>query len=363
MKILKHTGSLLIALTYFSSSAQDLRVTVQPGLALVASDSLKMVFNEASFINNGSLLPGKSTVIFTGSSFTNNTFIGGGRPVSFHNLVIDRLNNDLALGNNILVDGVLRMDNGNLQLNNYMLDLGSTGHIEGERNSARIQGQQGGVIKVAAVLHAPRAVNPGNIGVEISSDADLGNTVITRSHETQLNIGSGRSIERNFTITPEKNTGLRASLRFYYLEAELGEHNKTELSIFSKSGYTGWAVKGKDKTDMVANWIVKNNIDQLGSYTLAKPLPSAFANRELKSSLQVFPNPARDRFQLLVVSDVEKDDMIYLTDQLGKKLEYKRVHYIIGTNSIVWDIGKYPQGVYYLAFTDGGWGTVKVIRQ
>jgi len=70
----------------------------------------------------------------------------------------------------------LVLNSGNLELNNHTIDLGATGHIAEERNEARITGISGGIIKATVLLNAPRSVNPGNIGVEITSAANLGLT-------------------------------------------------------------------------------------------------------------------------------------------------------------------------------------------
>ncbi len=78
-------------------------------------------------------------------------------------------------------------------MNNYMLDLGSSGNIANESNNSCITGTTGGAIRITTVLNAPQGVNPGNIGVELTSDADLGSTVITRGHVQQTSSNGNRA--------------------------------------------------------------------------------------------------------------------------------------------------------------------------
>src|ERR1700754_1301347 len=156
------------------------QVQSSAGLKLVATGPLKLVFNDAALINHGSFSPGNSTVIFQGNA---SSLIGGSSAVNFHNLVLDK---DVSLENDLNVSGKISLAKGNLHLNSRTLDLGYTGSIDGERNEARITGNSGGIVKAYALLNSPAAANPGNMGVEISSNSSLGETVIIRGHSAQF---------------------------------------------------------------------------------------------------------------------------------------------------------------------------------
>ena len=95
---------------------------------------------------------------------------------------------------------------GNLQLNSYNINLKTTGKIIGETPISCIRGASGGTITAVAKLIAPQAANPGNIGVELTSGATLGATVITRGHLPQSFADGGLGIQRHFTITPTNNS-------------------------------------------------------------------------------------------------------------------------------------------------------------
>ena len=229
MRLLAMT--LLLALFGLAGWAQGLQLT--PGIHWVVNGPSQLILHNASLINDGSFFADSGTVVFTSDTGSGGAIIGGANPVSFHDLRIGKAANDLQLNNDAFVAGRIMLDSGNLQLNGYLLDLGASGSIIGERNEARITGVHGGTVRITALLHGPHAVNPGNIGVEITSDADLGSTVITRGHFQLTNSSGETSIQRWFDITPETNTNLHASLRLFYLDEELAGKNKNALALFS----------------------------------------------------------------------------------------------------------------------------------
>jgi hypothetical protein len=331
------------------------------GLKLVAIGELKMVFNDAGLINHGQFSPGNSTVIFKGNTPAT---ISGSNAVSFHNLVISKTGQDLSLDNDLNISGHLTLEQGNLQLNSRTLDLGYTGRIEGERNNARITGNPGGVIKAYAVLNSPAAANPGNLGVEISSASSLGETVIIRGHSAQLSAEGQPVIARYYDIKPRFNTNLRATLRFYYLDAELNNGKEDALTFFSsKNDQASWIEAGKDKSDLSTNWVVKNNLDQLHRFTLAGATNKMLAQQNSKTSVQLFPNPTPGQFTILLNSSTDQESAVNLYDQLGRLLESKKVQFRAGVNNIKWNIARYANGTYYLSFGNTDLKTVKIVKE
>ncbi len=345
--------------------SQELRLSA--GVQLVATGAPNLVLNNISLINDGGFTADSSTVIFrsdAGVRIGGNTFsgarIGGNSPLSFYNLTVGGSSGDLRLANNIAVAGHVTMDSGNLQLNHYRLDLGGTGSIWGERALSCITGLDGGTITVTASLAAPQSINPGNIGVELSSPENLGLTVITRGHTPQTNADGTTGIQRYFDFVPSTNAHLHATLRFFYLDGELGASNKNELAVFSNTaGQSGWISRGKDAADIIANSVTKSNIDELHRFTLATEFPKTAE----KAAAQVFPNPAGDKFTLVFFSALQKDAFISLYDAAGNQLELRKTHCQPGTNTIEWPIGRYAAGVYRVAFDNMDIKPAAVIKQ
>lgn len=356
---------ILLVIFGFGGQAQSLQLT--PGINWVVNGPAQLILHNASLINNGGFIADSGTVIFTGDTFTPGAFIGGANPVAFYNLMIGNLANDLQLNSNTFVTGRITLDSGNLQLNNYLLDLGSSGSIAGERNEARIIGERGGAIRITAQLNSPHAVNPGNIGVEITSEANLGSTVITRGHVSQTNSTGETGIQRWFNIVPETNTNLHASLRFFYLDDELAGKNKNALTLFSgEEMINALTPLGKDAADSVYNWILKSNIDQLHRFTLAIGSGKAFSKTGASGiipSLKIYPNPAHDAFALQLISGEEGNGVMYLYDQSGNLLEERAAYWQAGVNTINWNISRYATGVYYLSIGGSNGSAIKIIRQ
>ena len=336
-------------------AAQGIHIT--PGAHLVVNGVPSLVFNNASIVNDGEFSAGNGSLLFTGDSASMaRPFIGGGASVAFYNLVVDRGAGDLLMNNNIAVAGKVILNRGNLQLNNFVLDLGGSGSIEGERANSCITGVNGGIITLTTFLNAPRAINPGNIGVEITSEANLGYTVINRGHLLQ----SGENgIQRYFDITPQLDGP--ASLRFFYLEGELAGKGKGQLAVFSgRAGESRLSLRGKDGSDPTANWVLKRNVGLSQRWTLAVDSKRASFG---EGGTVVYPNPVRDAFDLRIVRDNAGSGVIYLYDGSGHLLEQKKVYWQAGVNTIGWDIGRYSRGVFYLSVDGRIDGAIKIVRQ
>jgi hypothetical protein len=365
MKAIKNIllyGCTVLPVFYpFGGQAQGIRLT--SGIQWVVQGSPSIVLNNASLINDGSFAADSSSVTFTGDMTNTGAFIGGANPVFFYNLRIGNSANDLQLNNNAFVTGRITFDNGNLQLNSYKLDLGNTGSIEGERNEARIISSQGGTICVTAQLNKPRAVNPGNIGVEVTSEADMGITVITRGNTPLINSDGQTGIQRWFDIAPETYTTASASLRFFYFDGELTGNDKYSLVVFSsKEGDNRWSPGGRDASDPISNWILKSNLDPFRRFTLGIPADKAAPG--IKTfSVQVYPNPAHDVFTILMVTKKEGNGIMQLYDQSGNLLEEKAAYWQAGVNTINWDISRYARGVYYLSVGGSNGSNIKIVRQ
>jgi len=323
--------------------AQGLHLT--KGASLVVNGKPSIVLNNAGLTNNGQFIADSGTVVFTGDNAGTASFVDGRNPVAFYNLTVTRSSGDLWLHNDAAIGGRIDMQGGNLLLNNHVLDLGTTGSILGESNYSSISGADGGVVKARALLNVPHGANPGNIGVAISSEANLGWTSVARGH-IQQNAGTGSGIQRYFDIDPEFNSGRPGSLRFFYLDGELDGKNVDELGVFSSDGF-GWTSRGKDLADRTAGWVTKENIGLSHRFTLA--IPGSSVNRSGVGLLQVSPNPSAGAFRTLLVCDQEGDRLIGLYDGAGHLLERKKWHCIRGMNVVEWNVTGLAQGAYHLS--------------
>lgn len=331
------------------------QITASRDLKLVADGPVQLVFHNTSFTSYGSITAGNSTFVFTGTAA--GVVLGGNKPIALEHLVIKKETHALELDTDVTLAGNLIMQQGNLQLNHHVLDLGYTGKIMGESNESRITAHSGGYIRAMADLQAPVSVNPGNIGVEISSTAPLGITEIRRGHTTYATDGE-TTIGRYYEIVPQHNANLNATLRFYYLDAELDNTREQSLSLLTNSRTkVGWSIAGKDASDQQSNWVLKKELGQLHRFTLA-----ATANSSLAASLQLFPNPTPGNVTLQINSREAKATTLLLYDHLGRLLESKKIQCHAGANTFSWDISKYPAGTYHVTFANELANSVKLIR-
>jgi hypothetical protein len=351
-------------LNYFPLIVQAQGIHLSEGVHMVMQGKPCLVLDNAGITNNGNIVTDSGTVVFTGDGTSGSSSIGGNQSISFYNLRIDKSFNEVKLDNDIMVTGRVLMNQGSLQLNNHLLDLGSTGMISGESNHSFITGVHGGTIKIAALLNAPQAVNPGNIGVELTSPANLGLTVISRGHVQQTGSDGETSIQRYFEIAPAVNTGLDASLRFYYLDGELAGNNKNELSLFtSLENGNSWSARVNGNINRGDHSIMENHLDQLFRYTLAVGTNKGSNVTAINPSVRLYPNPTADGFTVMLYSPREKTEVIQLCDPLGHVLEQKEWHCQAGANSLQWNIGKYAGGVYLLCFVNPSLRNLQIVKQ
>jgi hypothetical protein len=268
----------ILFLFAFTPSIADAQGTYATGgIKLVANGPVNLVIDNGAFSNSGAFTAGQSTVSFTGTAPTANSFIGGASATVFYDLLLNKSSNDLQLNNNISVSNHLTLSSGLFQLNNQVINLGNTGLLVGESNSSRVTGTTGGLITATATLNGSVNANPGNLGMIITSAANLGITVVSRGHKQPISLTNGIGIYRYYDLTPANNAGLDATITFNYFDGELGPIVENELIMWiSSDGGMVWnpVGNGGDVKDRVSNFILKNNVDLFYRFTLGSNITS-----------------------------------------------------------------------------------------
>jgi hypothetical protein len=324
---------------------------INKGGSIVVSGNASLVLVDGGIVNNRSFSAGHGTVVFRGTA--TGVSIGGSSHILLNNLSLEKTSGDVLLGADIAVDSILSMSGGNLQLNGFTLDLGSgAGAIMGENNDSRITGPNGGLIRKKALLNNPSGVNPGNIGLSITSTADWGMTIIERGHMPQTCAAGGASVNRYFDIRPGEGAGLNAALKFYCLDAELAGRRRSELSLWASSDNGSvWKPVG----DNIANGVMLA-IRQKSRITLAGVVdrPPAFS---------VFPNPVSDKINLVIHSDRSQQLRIALYDAIGRLVSFKDLTIEPGDELYEWDISLVATGTYFLRSSDARLPVIKIIKK
>jgi hypothetical protein len=328
-------------MTAYTLQAQEVRIS--NGAYVTVDGNAQIVMNGMGLNNNGNFRALSGTLVFTGGKSEGASFISGTSFPSFHHLRIDRTSGDLQLNTRIFVDGNLEFINGNVDLNNYSIDLGSTGKLVGESRNARLLGQNGGYVKSNVFIEQGQEINPGNLGLQLSSNQYLGNTTIIRGHLQQQNKNGEVSIERYYEVAPAFPIADKMKVRAYFLDVESTNFDPQQLGLWSSADAgRNWS---QVKTDATNYELTKSDGPGVMRITYFNKRP----NNQLNNTfIQLYPNPVRDRFTLAYYSAEEEDIIVNLYSKNGQLLEAKKIRALVGLNKIDWNVDKYSAGNYQL---------------
>src|SRR5688572_2916698 len=236
------------------SSAQGSLLTT-PGANIKTANNAFIVLDNVHVVNNGSFVQavGNGSTKFIGNTDVN---ISGSSIITFDKLNIDKTTGSKAvLQQNANVAGQVSFTSGLLDLNNSVLNLGTTGTLLGETETSRIFSIGNGYVQVINVLNMPVSANPGNLGAIISSNKNLGSVTIKRGHLAPANVsGSNPGIRRYYDIVPANDNGLKATLRFQYFDAELNGLDESTLELW-KENKKNWTKVGYTSRSAVNNYV------------------------------------------------------------------------------------------------------------
>ena len=289
------------------------------GTQMNLSGNVNLVLNDMDLeVDGGFGYSGTPTVLFSGNSSSNGIYSDS--DPEFYNLKVSKSAGDfLILNSDILIENDLNIDQGKLDLGGYTITLDG-GQIVGEDETNYITGTSGGKIEYIAILNNPDQENPGNLGIEITSVSNLGQTVIRRSHIEQTSSTGGKSIHRYFDINPVNNSGLNATFRIYYNDIELNGIPENELEPWrSTDGGNTWELQEGSLLNMTNNWAQLSGVDAFSRWTLASATTSP-----LPVELSYFNGYAADRFNLLEWATLSEENVNYFEIQKLENNEWKK---------------------------------------
>jgi len=267
----------LLCLAPRVGQAQNTELVIQPGTTMgVAANAL--VLNNLDLYCNGSLAANAGTVWLTGGNNTSYNGTGFG--------VIRKLELNtgpgavLSLNNSFEITGSLNFTQGLIDLNGHQIQLKGSATLQGESETSRITGVTGGSVAAnASGVDAPDQLNIGNLGAMMTSSADLGDVSILRIHVPASFPGTPppQGIQRSYLIQPTHDAGLNATLRFYYLDAELNGNDAGTLVLWRSPDGVNWTQVGFDSRNSAQKYVEKQDLSTLSFWTLASatdPLPA-----------------------------------------------------------------------------------------
>ena len=252
--------------------AQNTAIVVRQGTDVKAAGGFTLL-NDVDLFCNGVWQSAAGVTHFTGAHPTS---VNGSGSIQLWKAEIAKssggfitLNAGLQIGNG------LHFTRGLIDLNGQVLRMADTARLAGESDSGRITGLHGGeIVAPPAIADAPDHLNVGNLGAMLTSAANLGVLSINRSAVPAS--GTGIGIQRIYLIQPQNNTALNATLRFYYLDAELNGNDPARLNLWKSTDGIAWSLTGADTRDTTHHYVEKTGIADLSYWTLASlssPLP------------------------------------------------------------------------------------------
>lgn len=350
-----------MALLLWSSGSSGQGLLIGTGAHVVTSGDAMIFISNAHWTNNGNFHPGAGKVkLEVGNHSGGQFFLRGDSVTTFYHLITHTFPTAvITVQTNAYV--MARWDmGGNLSSAGDADITLLPGAVLGS-NTGLLTGNNGRVI-TTVMLDRPQNFSPGNLGVEISSNENLGNTTIIRGFREQVNAAGEKSIERYYDIIPSNQPTRPVTLRFRYDDQELNGNSKTRLAVFSGKPGSRLNMLPESKNDGTGNWISAARVTQLGRFTLANAV-GVVQPAETQLSLKAYPNPFRDKFVVTVHSPVAKTVELRLLSVQGSVLERRSLQLQAGNNIIEWPAAGYPQGSYQLVVGGDLNKTIRLVKQ
>ena len=178
---------------------------------------------------------------------------------------------------------VVEVGNGGVwDLQGGMMDFGPA------TASTRLREEQagrvtGGRLTATRDFGSPSQASLAGLGVVLSAAADVGEITVTRGHTVQTAANGNASIARYYDISvAQNNSGLDATLRLEYADAELNGLVESDLELFkSADGGATWSREGADSRNAQFNLVTLSGVDSFSRWTLggaSSPLPVELAS-------------------------------------------------------------------------------------
>lgn len=254
---------------------------------------------------------------------------------------------------NLTVNESLEIKNGDLDLNGNTITLGSNAELY-ETLSNTVVGTSG-KLTITKDIGVPSGVNAGGLGAVVTSNVNLGNTVVERTHSPGTGQGN-QGIKRVYHIIPTNNTGLNATLRFYYDESELNGIPENDLVFFKSldGSNNSWFSMG-GIVNAAENYVEVSGLSDFSYWTLAginSPLPVE-ENKNIDfpeqfALMQNFPNPFNPSTTIKYEVPFQSKIVIKFYDIIGNELlTLVNEHKAAGRYQIEFDGSQLSSGVYF----------------
>ncbi len=333
---------------------------------VVCQGNPAIVLQHVSFDNNGHVEAAQSAFYFSGTPVT----ISGDTPTTFFDLSVGT---EVALKTNIGVNGGLLFEDGQLFPGDHTVDLAETGSFYFENNNSRMGGNGSGYATVHAKLlsGAENEAGPGNLGVRVLESSQEDYADFRRGYSPSMT-PAGSSIARWYEVLPSgNNEDMNASVRFWYLDAELGGLEEGKLTVWSSDdGGATWFSQPTIARNKTENWIDINGQNTLTRYTLAGPdsmLPLAGTTTGNTATiglatLEVFPNPVSTTAVVRIRVFESTKTVLRWQAASGEVVRSMPVELVEGINDFSEMVADLPAGVWFVSVGLPGIPAIRVVK-
>ena len=244
---------------------------ILPGTTWVSNTGTTVVLDNMDLQYDANPVLLNNTFRFTGTRI--NSIRGEKQPLLYAISVAKDDPGELTVNQDINVTKRINFEKGMFDLNRNGIFLQPDAVLTNENENSRLVGPFGGYISIEADLHAPVAINPGNLGAFITSATDLGKVTVSRMHDLQTLNDSSQSIARWYSISIPGAGTLSAGLRFNYFYSESEGFHNDSLVLWQHGDNTDWDDIGYTTRDASQKYVEKQGLTRLSVFTLA-PGPS-----------------------------------------------------------------------------------------
>lgn len=352
----------MMALLLWCSGVSAQGLIIGSGAQVVCDGSPNIVLGNTHWTNNGTFVPDYSRVYMMDlAKHGGNYYLRGDSSTTFYHLLVATFPTAvLTVQTNAYI--IARFD-----FSGNMASVGDAdihllpGAVLGDPTQGRLTGNNGRII-TTVMLDRPQAANPGNLGLQITSNENLGMTTIIRGFREQTNAAGEKSIERYYDIIPSNQPTMPVQLKFRYDEAELNGNSSDRLAVFSGKPGAKLSMLPGNKREAGPNWVSAGSVQQLQRFTLGNAVAGNEPLAE-KLAVKAFPNPFINRFTVTVHSGTARSVELKLINLSGVIIERRIVQLQAGNNFIEWTGTKYPPGSYHLVIGGDLSKAIKVVKQ
>ncbi|HMO33044.1 MAG TPA: hypothetical protein PKE63_00645 [Lacibacter sp.] len=362
-------ASLFLVMALASRTQSTMVITA--GTTFKTTGGVVITLQDMNLVTDGSVqqLPGEGVFRFTGAA--NNTISGATIPLLNQVEVAKSGGARVTLQQTVRVGTSVNFVSGLLDLGNAQLQLEPTAQLLNETEANRMTTAGTGTARIIVNLNAPAAVNPGNLGLQLTSSQNLGSVTILRGHSAiTLPTVSRPSINRYYEVIPTNNTNLNATLRFRYWDAELNGRTESQLSLWRSSDNSNWTGTGFTSRDASTNFIEITTLASLTRWWRATDInfpTSLFDRLPEDKQFRLWPNPASPAQPVyLQLSAVKRTaGTLQLLDGSGRLVYQQPVLLEKGINTLSFRVAGLANGLYTVVVTgeDGSRITSSLVQQ